>query len=369
MQSYSLSNKIAAVIPDASVEIIDYIAPRERKNIYLNVLSKLKRTGIKSAYEEVKKIQIFKRSLKYLKLSNKYITSSALDELFDYIDSTYDALIIGSDAVFNWKQNGFPSAFIPNYSFHIPVVTYAASVHGLKYYDESSDRINICREAFSKMPLIGVRDLCTEQFVSFCCKDAKIIHCCDPTFLLDFDVLYQIEHRSIDALFSEHNISSTKRYIVTMLQDQEVAKDVYNKYHSSYTVVALFSYTKYSDIFIGNASPIEWSLLLRDASLVFTNFFHGTLLSLIQGTPAMVVDTSHYFDKYEGKLMDLMIRRLGISDLYTKIEDYLIDNSNFYLTADSCLKGKYNSIILQAVERERESFSNWKALFQNIIQC
>lgn len=120
-----------------------------------------------------KKIRVFKNSLKYLPLSDKHFCTEDLEELFSYIDNKYDMLIIGSDAVFNWNQNGFPSAFIPQYSFKIPVVTYAASVHGLKYYDVEKEKISQCGSVFDNISFIGVRDKNTENFVKYCNLDSR----------------------------------------------------------------------------------------------------------------------------------------------------------------------------------------------------
>ena len=113
LQSFALSNYLKKTFPDEEFEIVDYIAPRENKNIFLNILRTVKWYGISSGIKEIKKIRVFKNSLKYLPLSDKHFCTEDLEELFSYIDNKYDMLIIGSDAVFNWNQNGFPSAFIP----------------------------------------------------------------------------------------------------------------------------------------------------------------------------------------------------------------------------------------------------------------
>ena len=139
LQSYGLSNRLKKDFPMAEIEIIDYIAPKENKKIYRTILSRLKRSGFLGALTEIKKISVFKNALNCLSLSKQYICTDDLNKLYSFIDANYNLLVIGSDAVFNWNQNGYPTAFIPQYNFSIPVITYAASVHGLKYYDEQQN--------------------------------------------------------------------------------------------------------------------------------------------------------------------------------------------------------------------------------------
>ena len=310
LQSFALSNYLKKIFPDEEFEIVDYIAPKENKNIFLNILRTVKWYGVSSGIKEIRKIKVFKNALQYLPRSEKYFCTGDLDKIYSYIDSKYDMLIIGSDAVFNWNQNGFPSAFIPEYSFKIPVVTYAASVHGLEYYDAEKEKIDQCASAFANMSFIGVRDKNTEKFVKFCNEALTPIHCCDPTVIMDYQSLYSIKHRSLTEISKKYNIDLSKQYIVMMLEDQEIAKEVYERYSKIYTVVSLFKKNKYSDKFLYDLTPVEWALVLKCAKVVVTNYFHGTLVSLGQGTPTIVVDLSNYDEPYEGKLDDLVCHRL-----------------------------------------------------------
>ncbi len=366
LQAFSLSSHLAKRFPDAEIEVIDYIAPKEKKKIYINVLRKVKHEGVLSGFRELKKVKMFRGSLKNLTLSKEYICSNNLNELYEYIDENYDALVIGSDAVFNWNQNGYPTAFIPQYKFKIPVLTYAASVHGLKYLEQPEERIEECGKAFLNMQFVSVRDRCTEDFVKHCAAEVKPSHCCDPTFLLDFDSLYKIKHRSVKEIFDFYSLSNEQKYIVLMLQNEEISQEVYNRYHDEYKIISLFGDNKYSDVFMFDLNPVEWCLVLKNASLVFTNYFHGTLLTLQQANAAMVVDISGYDYPYEGKLYDLMCKRLGLSDMYIKANDIKNEDlrNNFFLCAQKCIEGEYTEHIKNAVKNERETFS----VFENAVR-
>lgn len=359
LQSFALSNYLHMTFPDIEFEIVDYIAPREKKNIYLNVLRTVKWYGISAGVKEITKIRVFKSALEYLPLSKEYFCTENLDELYSYIDGKYDMLLIGSDAVFNWNQNGFPSAFIPVYNFTIPVVTYAASVHGLEYYDVEKEKIRDCKFAFSNLSFIGVRDKNTERFVKFCDETLKPIHCCDPTVVMDYDALYSIKHRKLDEISKAYNIDLSKQYIVMMLENQEIAKEVYDRYSKEYTIISLFKKNRYSDMFLYDLTPVEWALVLKYAKLVVTNYFHGTLVSLGQGTATIVVDLSNYDKPYEGKLDDLVCHRLGLPELYVKGAEWNTKKCEIFDTMNLCLGEEFNSRINDSMKVESEGFDEF----------
>lgn len=358
LQAYALSSKLTEEISDASIEIIDYIAPKENRKIFINILRSFKHFGLKVALKEITKIQIFKKSLLLLPLSSKKMCTENLKKLFDYIDSTYDVLIIGSDAVFNWSQNGYPTAYIPLYSFSIPVLTYAASVHGLYFYDEDDYKIIQCGEAFRKMNFISARDKCTERFVNYCASNLEPIHCCDPTFLIDFLKLTSKEHRSKKQLFEKYHISNEKPYLVLMLQNMVISKKIYDKFKDNFTIISLSMANRYADCYMHDLNPFEWCEILGQAKLVYTSYFHGALLTLQQGVPAMVIDVSHYQDRYEGKLYDLMINRLHLNNMYIQEENWGIkeNEEHFFAAADEALNGYFDNLIDKAVKEERSYF-------------
>lgn len=367
LQAFSLSNQLKNCFPESDVEIIDYIAPKERKTIYLNILRTAKYYGVDAALKELSKLRVFKKELNNLPLSQRFFCKEPLEEIFDYINNTYDLLVIGSDAIFNWNQNGYPTAFIPQYQFDIPVLTYAASVHGLRYLKEGMyPKLRECGQAFSKMIAVGVRDKNTERFVKLCNETVEPIHCCDPTVVLDLKALYALPHRTLTEIQQNYRINLSTPYIVLMIEDQAIATDIYNEYHKSYTIVSLFKKNKMADAFLYDLSAVEWALVISRASLVVTNFFHGTLLALKQNVPALVVDMSKYDEPYEGKLCDLMCRRLLLPELYIKQGDWQNSKKEMISLADDCLGGIFAKRIADGIDSEEKFFRTFITKLPNI---
>ena len=361
LQAFSLSERLKKEFPEAQVEVVDYIAPMEKRRIRINVLRDFKHGGLRGGLRSIQKVRMFRQSQKWLSLSERSFADTDPGELFDYIKNRYDRLVIGSDAVFNWKQNGFPTVFIPNYDFGIPVLTYAASVHGLKYYDVEAEKLQTCAEAFEKMRFIGVRDACTEKFVRHCLPEAQPQFCCDPTLLIDCDKLKELAGDYAARIEKKYKFSLDKKYIVLMAPDSELTKRIAEKYRGAYSFVALFKDSKYADVFLYDLNPFEWAMVLRGAAATVTSYFHGTLLSLVQGTPALVLDYSGYDDRYQGKLDDLMRTRLELPELYHNkayAEQFAGTDADWMLL-EAMLSDAYREKILQAVEKTAVSFEGF----------
>ncbi len=368
LQAFSLSEKLKKEFPNGEVEIIDYVTAPKRK--YFMVLWNIKHHGIKGGLTELKRISIFNFAQKNLSLSPKSFKADEHKKLFDYIDERYDALIIGSDAVFNWKQTTFPTAFIPDYKFSIPVYTYAASVHGLRFYDEQREKLKKCGEVFESMKCIGVRDSCSEKFVKLCSPEAKTIHCCDPTLFIDKEEIYARGCAVKAKTEKKYKFSLDSKYIVVMAHDNDLIKSVAQKYSGEYKIVSVFLKSSYADIYISDLDPFEWTVILKNAKAVITSYFHGTLLSLVQSTPVIALDYSGYCDEqYEGKLKDLMVTRLSLPELYFDKSDVekIGVNDSFFKKFEEMLEGKYKEIIDNAINNERESLKNFVELLKKEI--
>lgn len=368
LQAFSLSNKLQEQFPNHEVEIIDYIAPKEQNRKLYMVLWNVKHHGIKGGLSEIKRISVFKSMQKYLSLSPHSFCTKNLNELYSYIDNRYDMLIIGSDAVFNWNQTKFPTAFIPDYQFSIPVYTYAASVHGLRFYSVQHDMLQTCGKAFDQMKYVGVRDKCSEQFVKLCSDNAKTIHCCDPTLFIDKDIIYNNGISVRNKLAKRYGFSLDSKYIVVMAPNSNMIKEISKRYGNEYKIVSVFVKSSYSDYYIADLNPFEWTVVLRQAAMVITSYFHGTLLSLVQGTPTIVLDYSGYCDEqYEGKLKDLMVTRFELPELYfdkSEADDFVGENA-FYNKVDKLLGGEYEKRISDAIRKERETFNDFIKLLES----
>lgn len=372
LQAFSLSNKIKEIYPDSNINIIDYFPPREKKNIKLNMLRSFKHHGFTGVMRCHYKNKAFQKSYRYLMLSEKINAKYDMQRLFDYIESTYDVLIIGSDAIFNWNQTGFPTPFIPQRKLRIPVLFYAASVHGMKYLDEDKSKIDICKSAFINSSYVGVRDNCSKNFVRYCSIDSNPIHCCDPTFFINAKQIIKNAGNYKKRIKDKYGISLNEKYIVIMSPNNALTNIITSTYKREYTIIHVFEGDNNDKCFLYDLTPFEWAEVLAHASAVITRFFHGTLLSLIRGVPALVIDYSNYDGKYESKLRDLMKTRLCLNELYYTINDVnelvMKDKNSILSIFDQMLNGNYKNQIIKSVAIERNSAHSFFDCLSKLIE-
>ena len=368
LQSYSLQNYINDHFPDCNTEIIDYIPNIEYKKIFRNILGTLKRKGLFECHREIKKVCVFQKSLAYQKLSDLHMKKDDFNRLFHYIDSHYDVVVVGSDAILNWNQNGFPSAYYLDYNFNVPMIMYAASAHGLKYFDINEQQKAYCKRCFSRFSLLGIRDENTENFIHYCNPELNTIHTCDPTFLIDKKKVLEIAADTQKIAKRKYHFSFDQQYIVTMVNNEILQKKIRDEFGEKYTIVSLFKPNRYSDVFMYDLNPFQWVYVLAHANLVITQYFHGALLSMRYGTSTMVVDAANPEDNYISKLYDVIVNRLSFYDRYSTEKDLLCGNTDFWTTANQLVCTDESEMINAKMDREAESSNAYFEMVKSLLE-
>lgn len=365
LQSFSLSGEIKRRFPAAEVEIIDYIAPREQRKIYLNVLRELKYRGIKSMLCEIKKIKVFEQSLRFLPLSKEHLCTDNISDLYEYISDRYDYLVIGSDAVLNWKQNGYPSAFYPPKECRIPALGYAVSAHGLEYNSITDEQKRSCKDSFGRFCFIGARDSNTVRFIQQNGGTDKLEHVCDPTFFISVESVNKNAGEWKSRISKKYGFNFDGEYVVLMVNDEDITREVYSYYKEKYKVITLFKNTANSDIFMYDLTPFEWVKVLEGAKVVFTQYFHGALLSLVVNTGIIAVDMAGDNSVYESKLHDVIASRMSLPEIYFT-KSGAKDTNKLIAAADRVIAGEFSRRIEEAINNERKTSEKF---FDELSRC
>ena len=71
LQAFSLSERLKKEFPEAQVEVVDYIAPMEKRRIRINVLRDFKHGGLRGGLRSIQKVRMFRQSQKWLSLSER----------------------------------------------------------------------------------------------------------------------------------------------------------------------------------------------------------------------------------------------------------------------------------------------------------
>lgn len=221
-----------------------------------------------------------------------------------------DALVIGSDEVFNCLQNnpdvGYSLELFGKNHNAKKLITYAAScgstnVERLKSHNKH-DEIS---ELLNKFNHISVRDENSKHFVRTLSNIEPQNHL-DPVLIYDFknDIIDNVKIKDYIIIYAySFNLSNEEsKYI------KEFAKR-HNK-----KIVSIGTYQSCADIYIP-AHPLEVLPYFEKADFVITNTFHGTIFSIKSHTP-FVTQIKDYNTQ---KLSDLLIRL----DMYDrKIDSY-----------------------------------------------
>ena len=367
MQSFALSTRIAEMFPEVSVEIIDYNpVQRERFKRKCPIVF-LHRRSIREGIQKYIQTLVFERSMKRLSLG-KRLLSVSYSTLKKYIETEYDIVIVGSDAVFNWNDIGLPNAyFLTDINIKYKM-TYAASSHLQKYHDVSSEEQNILEKALNEFCFIGVRDTSTFAFVRQILPSCdKIYHNCDPSIFLKMDFP---ENQLIPKL-RKHKFNFEKKTVFLMLMHPQYAKYARKYFGDNVQYVSLMDGNKEADIYLYDLDPFEWAHVFKYGSFLITDYFHGTIFGLKNCIPVLSIDASEYSNSngYESKARDLLFTRLNLSEMYVSSKE--LNGENGYQVFSTCIKRIENvfnkKFMVKQFELESKSFNCFEESLKSIL--
>ena len=353
LQCFSLANKLLEN-PEYSVEVINYDT-QKMDRLYKKAIIKKRPLTPKSVYMRFAQYRSFRSILKYLPLSDFKIINNDYNVLFDKIKNRYDAIIVGSDAVWNWKLRGFPNAYWLGEDLGANLYSYAASVHGMDTFCVNDKQLNYCKKALDRFSFIGVRDTNTENFVKRINNSLQPVHTCDPTIFLDINKIPCDLEDLKGKLKRKYRMSFNRPIIGMMCQSEHVGRLIREKYADKYDIVALYKDNKYADVFLYDLTPFEWGRVFSFFDLTISQYFHGTLLSLKNGTPVIAADMWEQKEGVKNKIEDVLLR-MGLEDAY--FNSYLLDEETverMYELCDKYLKSPPKDRIRKGIEKESKT--------------
>lgn len=376
MQCYSLCKKLQADFPQHEISVIDYGMPKVDEALYPATLKQyiagaatpkrkvhlalnlLKDPGILRRQRE--KNAAFASAVKQLPLSQKKIYSNDTKELFEYIDKSFDVVISGSDAVWNYTLRGFPNPYFLDEGIGAAKLSYAASCFGMNYEKIPESEAKKIKTIFDSYRFLGVRDSESEKFAKMTGTSVSPVHTCDPTVFLNVNELpvdkKLLERKLLDAGYD------FDRETLCVMGDDKLCSMVKEKFGRDYQIVSLFNYSKYADVNLYGINPFEWASVFGLFRLTFTTYFHGTLLSLRNGTPAAVLalDTE-YTRNHISKTLDFLTR-VGLEKWY------FTDIMSLGAGAEEILKKDRKEEIISAMNKEAESYNVFKECLKGILE-
>ncbi|MHB8129116.1 MAG: polysaccharide pyruvyl transferase family protein [Mobilitalea sp.] len=324
---------------DVDSDIINYIPYKEEakydpkmieKNCFIDLNAKPLRSVLrwirykllieKDYVEKTKKFKNFlEKSLKMTPIIRNN------DELNNLNNAGYDAYICGSDQIWNPEiTTGFDRTYFCGFSNnHIKKIAYAASAGDI----EILNRVEIKELFFDLLRNFNNISVREQSLADFITTEStfKAVTTLDSTLLLERDdydritVSQNITKKEYLLIYQLSRNTRTKEIAIMIAKERnleiiEVCGTFYNKLHSKNILC--------------NIGPSELLGLIRDASYVVTNSFHGTTLSIIYKKDFNTVLSK----KRNSRIIDLLgsiklDNRIVMED-NTNIQTNIIDYSN-----------------------------------------
>lgn len=284
LQGYALQKYIER--QGHHVELINY--QKTSKNpLYWKLLlyiSKLTIQSIKYCYSNKKHNSSINKSpysdtinKKFIEFRKKMRYSHIVDDnnINTYV-LNYDLIIVGSDQVWGYlydKKLTFFLDFLPTQAKRISYAACSPTKY-IPFFQKKKIQLLL-----NKFSAISVRDNTTLSMISQLKVKTPTLIVVDPTMLISFDectAVKQISSPYILVYILGNEISGGSDKVRIQL------KKKYNNIPIVAVEIPFISEEakKIADIIIKDASPEEWLSLIKYATFVFTDSFHGILFSI-----------------------------------------------------------------------------------------
>lgn len=263
------------------------------------------------------------RTTKIKEFENRYIRTRFDIPYLDDIGDEYDFFVVGSDQVWNplWIKPKYFLNFAPNEK----KIAYAASIANPEIPDDKKD---FFRENLMTFPKISVREEGAVQLIKELTGRNDVQLVLDPVMLLTADEWLKVALKP-----SWFNEKYERGYILTYylrkLPPPEI-KDLSRKLNLP--VINIWDVRNYWHYITG---PEEFIYLFANATLVYTNSFHGSAFSILFRRP--FVNREYIRDDF-GQKMSLRI--IGLVKMFG-LEDRIAQRENKF-EVENLLNPNYN---------------------------
>lgn len=331
LQAYALQEYVKKLHNNNCEYKIINLRTEKQKNMYKNIFE---RTGIKN---NIKKIFILNQK-KSLELKQKYFEEfiqKNLNITKEYNDLkelkeeelNFDYYISGSDQLWNLQAFDFDWAYYLEFVKKGKKISYAASwgPKAQTWNEEEKERI---KKALNEYYAISVREEGSFNNVKELIGVESQINV-DPTMLLDKkewekiipeEPIYKGKYIFLYNLKGDKNILKIAKKVSNILKMPIVVSRFGNKWE------IIYGFKKKYDV-----GPIEFLNLIKNAQIVLSSSFHGTIFSILLNKPFFAINGSKDFRiSTLLKKMNLETRTIEIDNVDEKCKnvwDISFDNS------------------------------------------
>ncbi len=340
LQCYALKTYIKRTF-NHDVEVINFF-PEHTQKWYTE-------TDLQERYlEKLNKFERFEKEILNI-VSGRISNKEELKKL------NYDCYIVGSDQIWNLSFPHSDTAYLLDFVEDSSIkISYAASV-GMRLDDKILDH-SIFKKYIPNFDYISVREKTHQPYIqSF--TDKQVHTVLDPTLLLD--------SRDYDLIINNNKPTRGKYIFMYFLKhdnDFPQAMSFVNMLARKYNLKVLHFFVDLPNVVFENESqsyyfdgPTEFLWYIKNAEIIVTNSFHGTIFSIQYKKPfytyvvkhmgARVVDLLKTLELEERiisgyKRLDEVIFEIDYTHAYDVIESLRIESKEFLEKSLSKVKEK-----------------------------
>lgn len=257
--------------------------------------------------------------------------------------NTIDVYITGSDQIWNTYHSYDPFYFL-NFAKDKKRIAYASSIGTNNVPIKYQKKI---RNHLMKFQYIGVREESAVKVLSELTKRKDIIQVPDPTFLLTKDDWNDLTQKA------KIEISVPEKYMLCYLigNNEEYSEQLKNTMKQwdidQVVVIPAEEHPEFplpaNALVYGDAGPAEFVHLIQHATLVCTDSFHATALSINLGIDFVEFIRFHNNDNKS--------QNSRINDL---LKHYHLSNREYSEESDSWTRPIFYEQIINTLEKDRE---------------
>ena len=331
LQAYALQQVLLGM--GVQCDIIDYSCPAvdkqyRRKKISDRAYWKEYVLDFLSAHRLDSKKEAFQKfRAEHLCLSEKIDNASC--ENFDI----YDALIVGSDQVFNPKNTEGDSFYLLDFQCNSKKIAYAASIGNNEFLKLWKEKYNVDYVSLLKQfDSISFREEAASVFVSDLMNNSYETTL-DPVILAGTDVWQEFQGDESEDYIFVYNLGNIPLLVESVKNIQKetglkvrvVNKDVKGDF-------LLCDFDNVSSI-----SPIEFLRMLSGAKYVITDSFHGTAFSVLYHKNFISVVNPHKVNT-NSRIVDLL-KKLNLQErIVTEADGFRYDSITTYAEVDEKIR-------------------------------
>lgn len=284
------------------------------KNIIKNILIIPHRKQIdynNSKYEEFKKV-------------NFTLSKKIIDD--DFSNLNYDCVIAGSDQIWNITIEDYSDNYFLPWVKNAKKIAYAPSFGAKNPQEYDKNNIDKYKKYLNEFDALSIRENNGNKWIKeITNKEVPVL--IDPTLLLDSEEYDKI---------ADNNCTPSEEYIFFYCPSFKrdickFVKKISDKYKLPVIAWSTKSfYIKKINKFGFNLpkyeSPAVYLSLIKNAKLIFTTSFHGTIFSTIYRKRFFVIKNGEMYGN-DDRVMTL-IKKLGIED---RLIEYCFDDKFDYL--------------------------------------